>query len=64
MILCPPTGEIGKLLGARWKELDDDEKRPYLEQAERDKERAEREKREYDVSFSSFSSYDAYTDTL
>ena len=43
------TGEIGKLLGAKWKELDDSEKKPYLEQAARDKARAEQEKSEYDV---------------
>ncbi|THG97109.1 hypothetical protein EW026_g4837 [Hermanssonia centrifuga] len=41
-------GEIGKLLGARWKELDDEEKKPYMEQAARDKERAEKEKKDYD----------------
>ncbi|KAF7791579.1 hypothetical protein EIP86_002595 [Pleurotus ostreatoroseus] len=41
-------GEIGKLLGARWKELDDEEKKPYIEQAARDKERAEKEKKDYD----------------
>ncbi|OCH88936.1 hypothetical protein OBBRIDRAFT_733483, partial [Obba rivulosa] len=42
-------GEIGKLLGAKWKELDDSEKKPYIEQAARDKARAEQEKTEYDV---------------
>ncbi|KAH9948480.1 high mobility group box domain-containing protein [Amylocystis lapponica] len=41
-------GEIGKLLGAKWKELDDSEKKPYIEQAARDKTRAEQEKTEYD----------------
>ncbi|THH16751.1 hypothetical protein EUX98_g9253 [Antrodiella citrinella] len=41
-------GEIGKLLGAKWKELDDEEKKPYNEQAARDKTRAEQEKSEYD----------------
>ncbi|KAI0946160.1 hypothetical protein AcV7_010204 [Taiwanofungus camphoratus] len=41
-------GEIGKLLGAKWKELDDSEKKPYIEQAARDKARAEQEKTEYD----------------
>ncbi|TFY74750.1 hypothetical protein EWM64_g9262, partial [Hericium alpestre] len=43
-----PTGEVGKLLGAKWKELDEDEKKPYVEQAARDKERAEQEKSEYE----------------
>ncbi|KAF8591685.1 hypothetical protein K439DRAFT_1656553 [Ramaria rubella] len=41
-------GEVGKLLGAKWKELDDSEKKPYIEQAAQDKQRAEREKAEYD----------------
>ncbi|KAF9264531.1 hypothetical protein L218DRAFT_958238 [Marasmius fiardii PR-910] len=42
-------GEVGKLLGAKWKELDDDEKKPYIEQAAKDKERAEDEKNAYDT---------------
>ncbi|ESK96755.1 nucleosome binding protein [Moniliophthora roreri MCA 2997] len=41
-------GEVGKLLGAKWKELDDEEKKPYIEQAAKDKERAEGEKIAYD----------------
>jgi len=41
-------GEVGKLLGAKWKELDDSEKKPYIEQAARDKTRAENEKASYD----------------
>ncbi|KAH9003703.1 high mobility group box domain-containing protein [Lactarius hatsudake] len=41
-------GEVGKLLGAKWKELDEEEKKPYIEQAARDKTRAEQEKSEYD----------------
>ncbi|CCM04137.1 uncharacterized protein FIBRA_06299 [Fibroporia radiculosa] len=41
-------GEIGKLLGAKWKELDESEKKPYIEQAARDKARAEKEKTDYD----------------
>ncbi|KAI0772482.1 HMG-box [Trametes elegans] len=40
-------GEIGKLLGAKWKELDEAEKKPYLDQAVADKARAEQEKSEY-----------------
>ncbi|KAJ7721921.1 high mobility group box domain-containing protein [Mycena olivaceomarginata] len=38
-------GDIGKLLGAKWKELDDEERKPYVEQAAKDKMRAEEEKR-------------------
>ncbi|KJA22161.1 hypothetical protein HYPSUDRAFT_41316 [Hypholoma sublateritium FD-334 SS-4] len=41
-------GEVGKLLGAKWKELDDAEKKPYIDQAARDKERADDEKAAYD----------------
>ncbi|TFK47202.1 hypothetical protein OE88DRAFT_1666527 [Heliocybe sulcata] len=41
-------GEVGKLLGAKWKEMDDSEKKPYVEQAAKDKERAEEEKAAYD----------------
>ncbi|KAJ7737913.1 high mobility group box domain-containing protein [Mycena maculata] len=41
-------GEVGKLLGAKWKELDDEEKKPYIEQAAKDKTRAEDEKTAYD----------------
>ncbi|KAF8182885.1 high mobility group box domain-containing protein [Pholiota molesta] len=41
-------GEVGKLLGAKWKELDEDEKKPYIEQAAKDKERADEEKAAYD----------------
>ncbi|KAJ8518696.1 hypothetical protein ONZ45_g4255 [Pleurotus djamor] len=41
-------GEVGKLLGAKWKEMDDDEKKPYVDQATRDKARAEEEKSAYD----------------
>ncbi|KAH0833983.1 high mobility group box domain-containing protein [Lanmaoa asiatica] len=37
-------GEVGKLLGAKWKELDEDEKKPYLDMAAKDKARAEEEK--------------------
>jgi len=37
-------GEVGKLLGAKWKELDEEEKKPYVEMAAKDKVRAEEEK--------------------
>ncbi|KAI0370908.1 hypothetical protein BV20DRAFT_943006 [Pilatotrama ljubarskyi] len=42
-------GEIGKLLGAKWKELDEEEKKPYIDQAAADKARAEQEKSDYNV---------------
>ncbi|KAF7973057.1 hypothetical protein HWV62_16356 [Athelia sp. TMB] len=41
--------EIGRLLGAKWKELDEDEKWPYVEIAAKDKSRAEKERAVYDA---------------
>jgi hypothetical protein len=41
-------GEVGKLLGAKWKELDEDEKKPYVELAAKDKTRAENDKAAYE----------------
>ncbi|KXN85193.1 Non-histone chromosomal protein 6 [Leucoagaricus sp. SymC.cos] len=41
-------GEVGKLLGAKWKEMDEEEKKPYVAQATADKTRAEKEKASYD----------------
>lgn len=40
-------GEVGKLLGEKWKELSAKEKEPYEKKAKADKERYEREKVEY-----------------
>ncbi|KAK9893524.1 hypothetical protein P389DRAFT_198779 [Cystobasidium minutum MCA 4210] len=40
-------GEMGKLLGARWKEMDDNAKKPYVAKAEVEKQRYEREKAAY-----------------
>jgi len=42
-------GEVGKLLGAKWKELDDVEKKPYIELAAKDKNRVEKEKEKGDT---------------
>ena len=41
------TGEVGKLLGEKWKELSAKEKEPYEKKAKDDKERYEREKAAY-----------------
>jgi len=41
-------GEVGKLLGAKWKELDDEEKKPYVDMATADKVRAENDKAAYE----------------
>ncbi|KAN0065364.1 Non-histone chromosomal protein 6 [Thecaphora frezii] len=40
-------GDVGRLLGAKWKEMSDSEKQPYLDMANRDKLRAEAEKAAY-----------------
>ncbi|GAA6014578.1 hypothetical protein JCM10207_001651 [Rhodosporidiobolus poonsookiae] len=42
-------GEIGKLLGAKWKELDEEDRKPYEEKAKADKARYEKEKAAYDA---------------
>jgi len=46
------TGEVGKLLGAKWKEMSDHDKKPYVDQAAKDKERADEAKAAYDVRLS------------
>lgn len=40
-------GQVGKLLGEKWKALDADEKSPYESKAAADKKRYEKEKAEY-----------------
>lgn len=45
------TGQVGKLLGERWKALSDVQRRPYEEKAEADKKRYEEEKANYNVSY-------------
>lgn len=40
-------GEIGRILGATWKEMSESQKKPYIDMAERDKVRAETEKAAY-----------------
>ena len=35
--LVPGDAQIGKIIGARWKALDTDEKKPYIDLAEKDK---------------------------
>ncbi|ORX36139.1 high mobility group box domain-containing protein [Kockovaella imperatae] len=41
-------GEVGKLLGAKWKELSAAEKKPYEDKAEADKTRAAKQKAAYE----------------
>ena len=40
-------GELGKIAGQKWKEMDDASKEPYLTKASEDKARYEREKAEH-----------------
>ncbi|PLB52847.1 hypothetical protein P170DRAFT_434572 [Aspergillus steynii IBT 23096] len=46
------AGQVGKMLGEKWKALDDKERRPYEEKAAADKKRYEDEKASYNVSTS------------
>ncbi|KIY48526.1 hypothetical protein FISHEDRAFT_25953, partial [Fistulina hepatica ATCC 64428] len=55
-------GEVGKLLGAKWKEMNDDDKKPYTQQAKADKVRAEKEKEAYEKKKKSGGSDDAEDD--
>ncbi|WFD29567.1 Non-histone chromosomal protein 6 [Malassezia sp. CBS 17886] len=40
-------GDVGRLLGTKWKEMSDEDKKPYNDMADRDKTRAESEKAAY-----------------
>jgi len=42
-------GEVGKILGEKWKELTDKDKVPYEKKAQEDKERYETEKAAYNA---------------
>lgn len=44
-------GQVGKLLGERWKALDDKQRTPYEAKAAADKKRYEDEKAAYNVSW-------------
>lgn len=41
-------GQIGKILGDKWKAMTDKDKEPYIAQAETDKKRYEKEKAAHD----------------
>ncbi|KAI9140871.1 high mobility group box domain-containing protein [Paraphysoderma sedebokerense] len=41
------VGEIAKILGAKWKELDENEKKPYNDKAKADKARYDKEMAKY-----------------
>jgi len=42
-------GELGKILGAKWKEITEAEKKPYNDMAVKDKGRYDKEKKDYDA---------------
>ena len=44
------TGQVGKVLGERWKALNEKQRHPYETKAKADKERYENEKASYNVS--------------
>ena len=46
----PSMGELSKIIGQRWKEMDDEAKAQYNAQAAEDKERYAREKAEWDLA--------------
>lgn len=46
----PPLGQVGKVLGDRWKALDEKARVPYEKKAQTDKKRYEDEKAKYNVS--------------
>ncbi|KAJ2553546.1 Non-histone chromosomal protein 6 [Coemansia sp. RSA 1933] len=43
-------GQIGKLLGAKWKEMSEKEKEPYTKKADNDKARYAKDKAEWDAN--------------
>lgn len=43
------AGQVGKVLGEKWKNLSDTDRRPYEEKAATDKKRYEEEKANYNV---------------
>lgn len=45
-------GQVGKVLGERWKALNEEQRGPYEESAAKDKKRYEEEKANYNVSIS------------
>jgi hypothetical protein len=49
-VLTILTGQVGKILGERWKALSDKQRAPYESKAATDKKRYEDEKAAYNVS--------------
>lgn len=46
-LLTPTVGQVGKMLGEKWKALSDSERKPYDDKAATDKKRYEEEKAKY-----------------
>jgi hypothetical protein len=53
--LTPTTGQVGKMLGDKWKALTESERKPYDEKAATDKKRYEEEKAKYQAVSSQLS---------
>lgn len=51
-------GQVGKVLGDRWKALSEKQRQPYEAKAAQDKKRYEEEKAKYNVSIVSKSSFE------
>jgi hypothetical protein len=49
LITDTPPGQVGKILGERWKALNDKQRAPYEAKAAADKKRYEDEKQAYNV---------------
>ena len=49
-MLTSPIGQVGKVLGERWKALSPQDRQPYEDKAKADKERYDAEKASYNVS--------------
>ena len=50
LILTPMIGQVGKVLGDKWKALSEKQREPYEKKAAADKKRYEDEKAKYNVS--------------
>ncbi|KAI9793485.1 MAG: Non-histone chromosomal protein 6 [Candelina submexicana] len=48
-LMSPPTGQVGKVLGERWKALNEKQRQPYEAKAAADKKRYEDEKASYNA---------------
>jgi len=49
MLTCSTIGQVGKVLGERWKALNDKQRTPYEAKAAQDKKRYEDEKASYNA---------------